>query len=104
MMRRTVWWEMWKVALGLLGLAVAEDAGAGPVVDFNRDIRPILSENCYQCHGPDANKRKADLRLDTREGLFRSRDGVKNLVARKPDQSDIFDRISAEDDEIRMPP
>ncbi len=78
-------------------------AMAGDVVDFKRDIRSILSENCYQCHGPDAGKRKADLRLDTRDGLFREARGARNLVAGKADESDLFTRISSED-ETRMPP
>ena len=51
-----------------------------PRVDFNRQIRPILSESCYQCHGPDVNKRKADLRLDQRDGLFRSAGGTTIVV------------------------
>ena len=81
-------------------------ASAGPAdVDFNRDIRPILSESCYQCHGPDNNKRKADLRLDTRGGLFRSVDGSTVVVPGKPSESELLLRITAEDDdETRMPP
>ena len=73
-------------------------------VDFNRQIRPILSESCYQCHGPDQNKRKADLRLDLREGLFRSADGTTIVVPGKPDESELLERITSDDPELRMPP
>ena len=73
-------------------------------VDFNRQIRPILSESCYQCHGPDVNKRKADLRLDRRDGLFRSADGTTIVVPGKPDESELLARITADDPELRMPP
>jgi hypothetical protein len=77
------------------------DSGA---VDFNREIRPILSETCYQCHGPDRNQRKADLRLDLRDGLFRSADGTTVVVLGKPEESELLLRITSEDDELRMPP
>ena len=71
--------------------AVAIAAPPAPVksrkIDFNRDIRPIFSDNCYFCHGPDKNRRKADLRLDTKEGLFTAKDDVFPVVAGKPDDS-----------------
>ena len=96
----------------VVGLLLLSMAPAGTVrgdeprraVDFNREIRPILSESCYQCHGPDRNKRKSDLRLDLREGLFRTADGTTVVVPGKPDESELLFRITAEDDEIRMPP
>ena len=102
--------------LGLSALVVAASAYAqspagsavAPLpdkVDFNRDIRPILSDNCYACHGPDAGQRKGDLRFDTKAGLFSDRkDGRKTLVAGKPDQSEIYRRITNPDPADRMPP
>jgi hypothetical protein len=72
--------------------------------DFNRDIRPILSGKCFKCHGPDANHRKAKLRLDTAEGAFAKRKGEPAIVAGKPEQSVLIHRITAIDVEERMPP
>src|SRR3954447_17944651 len=97
-------WRGWLALIAGLLAGPWLPARAGDVVDFNRDIRPILSESCYQCHGPDAGKRKADLRLDTKAGLFREAKGVRNLVPRKPEESEVYARINADDDEIRMPP
>src|SRR5437588_8483669 len=72
-------------------------------IEFNRDIRPILSDNCFACHGPDKNKRKADLRLDTEEGAFGDRGEVVIIVPGKPEQSELFRRISTTDEKLRMP-
>jgi hypothetical protein len=101
---RTIRWNLRVLSIGLVLSALTGSLRAGGQVDFNRDIRPILSENCYQCHGPDANKRKADLRLDTREGLFRRGKEGANLVPGKPEESDVFERVASDDDAIRMPP
>ena len=73
-------------------------------IDFNRDIRPILSENCLQCHGPDKNKRKADLRLDTKAGLFDEIDDTHPVVPGKAAESDLLRRIVTSDEEDHMPP
>lgn len=75
-----------------------------PTIDFNRDVRPILSDNCFFCHGPDKNKRKADLRLDTREGLFTPIEKTRlPAVPGHPEQSEIYKRIITPDDDERMP-
>ena len=79
--------------------------GAESKIVFNRDVRPILSENCFACHGPDANKRKASLRLDTKEGLFEKT--PKRGPAVVPDQlkeSEMWSRVTATNLDDRMPP
>jgi hypothetical protein len=72
-------------------------------VQFNRDIRPILSDNCYLCHGPDKDQRKADLRLDTKEGLFSTIEDHRMLVPGHPEKSEIFLRMTVADETERMP-
>jgi len=87
-----------------LGLAAGE---APPVpLDFNRDVRPILSDRCFGCHGPDAAKRKAGLRLDTAEGAYAAlKSGHRAIVPGKLDESEAAARIrSADPDEIMPPP
>jgi hypothetical protein len=79
---------------------------AGPSkVDFNRDIRPILSKNCFVCHGPDAEQRQGGLRLDQREAAVQRLDtGNTALVPGEPSVSELHRRITAKDDDLRMPP
>ena len=85
-------------------LPAAERDPLPDVVEFNRDIRPILSDNCYFCHGPDKNKRKADLRLDTAEGLTGKPGELGTAVPGKPNDSELFRRITSADPELKMPP
>lgn len=76
-------------------------------VDYNIHIRPILSDRCFKCHGPDANQRKANLRLDTREGALAALKDNPNahvIVPGDADQSEVFLRISSSDTSIQMPP
>ncbi|WPP48346.1 DUF1553 domain-containing protein [Catalinimonas niigatensis] len=75
-------------------------------VDFNLHVKPILSDRCFACHGPDNNKREAELRLDTEEGAFSALKESEGhaFVAGKPEQSVAFQRISSTDPEIMMPP
>ena len=73
-------------------------------VDFTQEIRPILSDKCFACHGPDKKTREADLRLDTREGALADNEGVKAIVPGKPDESELFYRIATDDKDDLMPP
>jgi hypothetical protein len=84
-------------------IARADEPPLPDRVDFNRDIRPILADNCYACHGPDKNKRKAHLRLDTKEGLFSAPSDIPLIVPKDPEQSELFRRITTDDDSERMP-
>jgi len=77
---------------------------AADAIDFNRDIRPILSSNCFICHGPDAADRKADLRLDTREGAVRLNDGVRAIDPDQLSDSEFLHRIASDDEDEIMPP
>ncbi|HIO78814.1 TPA: hypothetical protein EYG59_09545, partial [Candidatus Poribacteria bacterium] len=76
----------------------------GVEISFDGDIRPILSDKCYACHGPDKKKRKADLRLDIKESAFADRGGYFAIVPGKLLDSALYQRITAEDPKDRMPP
>ena len=72
-------------------LAAVQPAAASSFGSFNRDVRPVMSENCFACHGPDANARKAGLRLDTKEGLFeKTPKRGPAVVPGKPEQSELW--------------
>lgn len=90
-----------------LGAAVATAglAAADEKVDYNRDVRPILSKNCFACHGSDESSRAADLRLDLRdEAVKPPKDGEPPIVPGDPEGSIALERILDEDDSLRMPP
>ncbi|WP_231756598.1 PSD1 and planctomycete cytochrome C domain-containing protein [Lignipirellula cremea] len=87
----------------VIALLAGQPCQAGEI-DYSRDIRPILSDNCFQCHGPDEGSREADLRLDLKADLFRQQDGHAIVAAGKPDGSELFRRIAADDADERMPP
>ncbi len=108
--------------IALMGLGIAAGGGIRAVragepdggtkaaagsnrVDFTRDIRPILADKCFQCHGPDAGRRKGDLRLDNRKDATRpAASGSPAIVPGRLDESELYRRITSDDPEERMPP
>ncbi len=79
-------------------------SGADDAPDFNRDIRPVLSDRCFRCHGPDANARKAKLRLDVRGDATRTRGKVTPIKPGKAEASEVVRRILTNDPDDLMPP
>ena len=88
----------------LLAFALFWSAGMDAKVSFNWEVRPILSEQCFSCHGFDAKHRKADLRLDTREGALADNDGVRAIIPGDPAKSELWKRLLSQDAEEVMPP
>ena len=80
-------------------------AAAERPVEFNRDIRPILSNACFQCHGPDEKTREAGLRLDDEQSALSELESGEHAIVRgKPDESELWHRLNHEDADMRMPP
>ena len=95
------------VAIGCITCAVSSTDAADAPIDFNRDIRPILSNSCFKCHGPDEAERKGGtdgLRLDQREAALQDLGGYAPIVAGKPEESEVWKRITSTDPDVQMPP
>jgi hypothetical protein len=89
----------------ILALAIPLSTHAAEKISFNRDIRPILSENCFYCHGPDAQKQKAELRLDLRDAALKGGESGKAAIQPgKPTESEVIKHILSTDPEEHMPP
>src|ERR1700761_2095841 len=102
-------WSRWARCMPVVALLFSARlcVGAGltaSAVDFQRQVRPILSDKCFLCHGPDKGTRMANLRLDTQEGSTAMRKNGAPIVPGKPDESLLIKRIFSEDPNFRMPP
>ncbi len=91
-------------ALILMALVNSASLHAADRLQFNRDIRPILSANCFACHGFDAKTREAGLRLDTAEGAYAAVSERAAITPGKPDDSEVWHRITSNDPDVIMPP
>jgi hypothetical protein len=102
------WLALRWLGVFLLGSAGEFSAGAAAAegeVRFNRDIRPIMSDTCFLCHGPDAKARKANLRLDLREETLKpAKSGAVPIIPGKPEESEVYKRLVTADTDDLMPP
>ncbi|MGI9456317.1 MAG: PSD1 and planctomycete cytochrome C domain-containing protein, partial [Aeoliella sp.] len=86
------------------GAGVRAERASSNHIDFNRDIRPLLSDNCFQCHGPDSSSREADLRLDVEQSAKLDRGGYAVVTAGTVGDSELVERIRSTDASEQMPP
>lgn len=93
-------WVIAAIVLAWSASGIADDS----TIDFAREIRPILSNQCFKCHGPDEESREAELRLDTQEGAFEDRGGYQAVKPGDPEASEVIQRISSTDPDLQMPP
>src|SRR5262245_57992595 len=94
----------WFGYLLLLGCVAGNAAETPRTVEFNRDVRPILADHCFACHGPDSRQRKADLRLDSPQATDPKRENGPVVVAGDPEKSELWRRINSTDRDEQMPP
>ena len=90
--------------LVLMLVATAFSAKSSAEISFNRDIRPILSNKCFFCHGPSEKSRKAKLRLDVEEEAFMEKNGIAAFVRKSLEDSEAWHRITSDDPDEVMPP
>ena len=97
---------LWSGAALLLAVCAGALRSADDPVDFQRQIRPILADHCFECHGPDARARQADLRLDVRAAAVSEvgEGDTRAIVAGKPKESELLRRITTSDEGAVMPP
>src|SRR5689334_11517575 len=95
----------------VLLVAVHGNAGEGdapppaaPGLRYDRDVRPLLADRCFKCHGPDEKKRRAKLRLDEADSAFADRGKGPAIVPGDPDASEMLSRAASDDPKLRMPP
>ena len=86
------------------GMLAAKTVSGEDRVDFEREIRPLLADRCFHCHGPDAAQREGDLRLDQEQAAKADRGGYRAIVAGNVDASHLIERITSEDPDRQMPP
>ncbi|VTS05794.1 PSD1 and planctomycete cytochrome C domain-containing protein [Tuwongella immobilis] len=100
-------WQFWTMigTVMLCGSAGSARGADAPPLSFNRDVRPILADRCFACHGPDAANRKANLRLDLREDALKvAKSGERPIVPGKPEASELVARLHSDDETSIMPP